>query len=374
MIDCCEFVSALAARGWGHAGGVPCGTFTGPIAHLTSAGRYSAAANEGLAVSEAAGAQLAGRRQAVFLQNSGLGNLINPLTSLCQPYAVPVLGIVSMRGWPDQDADEPQHAVMGQGTEAILSDLGIWHTVITPESLEPDLDRAAQAVESGRSAFLLLPYRSIGHHPGSSPATRVAGPDTASVAEAISSACPPGTVIFGTTGYASRYLHHAADRARNFYMQGSMGHVSSIALGYASARPDEKVLVLDGDGAALMHLGVLSTIGAEQPANLVHVIIDNGGYESTGSQRGTSGTTDFAAVARACGYLAASTVDTLESLRQQLAFAASTHGPHLIVVRAGRVSGRLPERAGASLSLPEFAERLRAGQRSFERASAASHA
>jgi phosphonopyruvate decarboxylase len=367
MIDCCALVTALADRGYTHASGVPCSTFAGPISHLSAAGRYRAAANEGLALSDAAGAQLAGRGQAVFLQNSGLGNLINPLTSLVQPYAVPVLGLVSLRGWPEPHSDEPQHAVMGHATESILTDLGVWHALLTAEALERSLDLAARELSSGRPAFLLVPHRSIRKHPGSVPETRSTGPDTADVAAAVAAACPPGAVIFGTTGYASRYLHDAGDRRRNFYMQGSMGHVSSLALGYAAARPEEKVVVLDGDGAALMHLGVLSTIGAEQPANLVHVIIDNGGYESTGAQRTTSGTTDLAGIARACGYLAASTVETVESLRQQLAFAASTHGPHLIVVRAGRTVREAPERAGASLALPDIAERLRAGAFDDER-------
>lgn len=359
MIACCDLVSGLAVRGWNQGSGVPCSTFAGPIAHLSASGRYRAAANEGLALSGAAGAQLAGRREAVFLQNSGIGNLINPLTSLCQPYAVPVLALVSMRGWPDPGADEPQHALMGQTTETILSALGVWHAVLTAESLEPALDQANELISGGKSAFLLLPHRSIGQHPGASPAIGTAGPDTAEVTSAVAAACPPGTAIFATTGYTSRYLHDAGDRPGNFYMQGSMGHVSSLALGYAAAAPEKTVIVLDGDGAALMHLGSFSTIGAEQPANLVHVVIDNGGYESTGSQQSTSGTTDLAAVARASGYHATSTVDTMESLQQQLASAALTPGPHFILVRAGRTVRETPQRAGASLSLPHIAERMR---------------
>ena len=373
MIGCCDLVSALAQRGWNHAGGVPCSTFAGPIAHLSAVGRYRPAANEGLALSEAAGAQLGRRPQAVFLQNSGLGNLLNPLTSLCQPYAVPVLALMSMRGWPDPAADEPQHEVMGRAAEAVLADLGVWHRAVAREEDFPDaLDRAAEAVSAGKPAFLLLPYRSIGQHPGAAPEIGATGPTTAEVAAVLAETCPPGTAVFGTTGYASRYLHDAGDRPGNFYMQGSMGHVSSLALGYAAARTEEKVVVLDGDGAALMHLGVLSTIGAQRPANLVHIIIDNGGYESTGSQQSTARTTDLAGVARACGYLAASTVESLGSLRQQLAFASSTHGPHLIVVRAGRASGEAPRRAGASLALPQIAARLR--DRALVGTAAGSHA
>lgn len=359
MIDCCDLVSALAERGWNHGGGVPCSTFAGPIAHLSAAGAYRAAANEGLALSDAAGAHLAGRPQAVFLQNSGLGNLVNPLTSLCQPYAIPVLALVSMRGWPDPHADEPQHSVMGRSTGALLADLGVWHRSVAETDLELALDQALETVYRGEPAFLLVPHRSIGRHPAAVPAIQTAGPDTADVAAVLATVCQAATVVFSTTGHASRYLHNAGDRPRNFYMQGSMGHVSSLALGYATASPREKVIIFDGDGAALMHLGVFSTIGAEHPHNLVHVIVDNGGYESTGSQPCTSRTTDLAGVARACGYLAASTVDSLESFRQQFAFAVSSHGPHLIVVRAAATTREAPQRAGASLALPHIAARLR---------------
>ncbi|WP_423183514.1 phosphonopyruvate decarboxylase [Arthrobacter sp. NyZ413] len=372
MIDCCDLIAGLAARGWNQGSGVPCSTFAGPIAHLSASGHYRAAANEGLALSGAVGARLAGRREAVFLQNSGLGNLINPLTSLCHPYAVPVLALVSMRGWPDPAADEPQHALMGQTTETILSALGIWHTILTAESLDAALDRAEQVISGGRSAFLLLPHRSISQHPGATPALPTGGPDTADVTSAVTDACPPGTAIFATTGFTSRYLHDAQDRPENFYMQGSMGHVSSLALGYANAAPEKTVIVLDGDGAALMHLGAVSTIGAAQPANLVHVVIDNGGYESTGSQQSTSGTTDLAAVAKACGYRAASTVDTAAALQQQLASAAAAPGPHFILVRAGRTIRQTPQRAGASLSLPHIAARLQ--DATLPAAAAPSHA
>lgn len=372
MIDCCDLVAALAARGWNHACGVPCSTFSGPIAHLSVEGRYRASANEGLALSDAAGAQLAGRQQVIMLQNSGLGNLINPLTSLCQPYQIPVLAMVSMRGWPDPGADEPQHSVMGRTTGQILSDLGIWHATLLANDLDETLDEASRIIAAGRPAFLLLPYRSIGHHPGTTPSTSSSGPDTADIAALLAKTCNRETVIFGTTGHASRYLHHAGDRSGNFYMQGSMGHVASLATGYATARPDERVVILDGDGASLMHLGALSTIGAEGPENLVHVIIDNGGYESTGAQKSTSPTTNLAEIGRACGYRTVGTVQTLPELEGQLSRAAVLPGPHLIVVEAGRTVRDAPERAGATLALPDMATRLR--ERTATRMRTAGHA
>lgn len=366
MIDCCRFVDALADRGWTHAGGVPCSTFGGPIEHLTAEDHYRPAANEGLAFSEAAGAWLGGRRQAVFLQNSGFGNLLNPLTSLSQPYEIPILTFVSMRGWPDPSADEPQHAVMGSTLESLLSGLGVWAEPLVEGDEERVLDRAAEVIESGRPAFVLVPFRSIGAHPAESSdaADPAAGdgvrlPDTSAIAQAVHRACGSEWTIFSTTGYASRYLHAAGDRPANFYMQGSMGHASSLALGYAAAQPDRPVVVLDGDGAALMHLGVFSTIGAGRRQNLLHIVIDNGGYESTGAQESTASTTDFVAIARACGYASAWTVDSVTDLEYCLVRPFEGPGPRLIVVRAGPVTGGVPHRAGASLGLPEVAGRVR---------------
>lgn len=362
MIDCCRFVDALADRGWTHAGGVPCSTFGGPIEHLTAEGRYRPAANEGLALSDAAGAWLGGRRQAVFLQNSGFGNLLNPLTSMCQPYGIPALMFMSMRGWPDPSADEPQHAIMGSALESLLSELGVWAEPLTDPAADSVLDRAVEQVESGRPAFVLVPFRSIGTHPaavrdGAGDGARL--PHTAEVALAVSRACGPDWTVFSTTGYASRYLHAAGDRLANFYMQGSMGHVSSLALGYAAAQPDRPVVILDGDGAALMHLGVFSTIGAARRQNLLHIVIDNGGYESTGAQESSASSTDFVAIARACGYASAWSVESVTDLEYCLVRPFEGPGPRLIVVRAGSVTGVIPQRAGASLELPEIATRVR---------------
>lgn len=362
MTDCCQFVSALAERGWTHAGGVPCSTFSGPIAHLTTEGRYRPAANEGLALSDAAGAWLGGRRQAVFLQNSGFGNLLNPLTSLCQPYEIPVLAFMSMRGWPDPSRDEPQHEVMGTTVESLLSTIGISTLMLNDDEVDSTLDRAVDMVDAGRPVFVLVPFRSIGKHPGASEAAkseRASFPDTAEVARTIAASCSSECAIFSTTGFASRFLFAAGDRARNFYMQGSMGHASSLALGYAATHPERTVVVLDGDGAALMHMGIFSTVGASRPANLVHVIVDNGSYESTGSQPSTAPTTDFVAIGQACGYASARAVGTVDDLRQSLADAFGSEGPALIVVRAIEVDAAVPNRAGAQIELPEVAARLR---------------
>jgi phosphonopyruvate decarboxylase len=137
-----------------------------------------------------------------------------------------------------------------------------------------------------------------------------------------------------------------------------MGHAAAIGLGYATARPAEHVVVLDGDGALLMHLGVLSTIGALAPSRFVHVVVDNGCYASTGGQATTASRTDFAGLARACGYRTAETVASIEALVRALDSARAAAGPHLVAVSAGSTMDSPPPRASAAMSLVDVAARL----------------
>lgn len=360
MIGCCNFVTALSSRGWDSAAGVPCSTFDGPIAHLGAARRYEASANEGTALGSAVGAALAGRRRAVLLQNSGLGNLVNPLASLVLPYRVPVLAFMSMRGWPDPAADEPQHEVMGRRTTAVLDALGVWHAFLDgAEQLTRTLDEAEREIALERPAFVLVPRGTIGSHPGSplepDPPTL---PHSAEVAAAVSSWVSDDDVVVSTTGHLSRHLFAAADRPRSFYMQGSMGHAAAIALGYATARPRASVVVLDGDGAVLMHQGVLSTIGAQNPPGLIHLVVNNGCYASTGGQPATTRHTDLAAVARACGYATATTVSSIADLRAVLDSVRGRQGPHFVEVSARSTMDTPPPRASAALRLPDIAARV----------------
>jgi phosphonopyruvate decarboxylase len=363
MIDCCRFVDAMRSRGWSRACGVPCRTFSGPIAHLSAAGYYEVSANEGLALSSAAGAALAGRHQAVFLQNSGLGNLINPLVSLVLPYQLPVLAFMSLRGWPDPDADEPQHAVMGAASMRILEALGVWHSIVDgdAERFSTRMDQARQEIERGRPAFLLVPPGVIGTHPAavrsSSPKDL---PTSADVAGVVSQWVEGrDVVVVATTGYLSRHLFASGDREANFYMQGSMGHAAAIGLGYCQSRPGADVVVVDGDGAVLMHLGVLSAIGAVAPPRLTHIIVDNGSYASTGGQATTAPHTDLAGVATACGYRTSQTVESKKDMEAALQAVQGVDGPHGIIVRARAGEAAAPARASASVPLPDIARRLR---------------
>jgi phosphonopyruvate decarboxylase len=359
MISCCKLVDALRVRGWTTASGVPCSTFEGPIAHLAEQDAYEASANEGLAFSSAAGAALAGQRQVVVLQNSGLGNLINPLTSLAMPYEIPVLVLMSLRGWPDPATDEPQHRAMGARSRGLLDGLGVRNMLVEQHGWLSALDAATAEVNRGRSAFLLFPRKSIDRHPYPPRLETTSQlPSSADVAEVVAAYSKPSTVVFATTGNLSRYLFASGDRPANFYMQGSMGHVASLALGFCRAQPSAEVLVLDGDGAALMHLGVMSTIGAAAPPGLVHVIVDNKSYATTGGQQATSRRTALAGVAKACGYATACFVESREGLEDALTAARMTPGPHCVVVSSRITHDVTPPRASSGLELREVARRL----------------
>lgn len=337
-LSAAAFCDALRRRGLTFWSGVPCSYFAPALAHAAHdpAFTYVGAANEGAALGIAAGAALGGARPVVLLQNSGFGNLVNPLTSLSLVYAIPALLFVTLRAWPDELADEPQHRVIGRELTNLLGALGVHHAVmpVDPGGFEAALDQADAVLRQGGMAALLIAKGSLAG-PGR------AGPDGAaerplSRAEAVdtvAASAPADEAIVSTTGEISRELFALHDRPGNFYMQGSMGHAAAIGLGVALARPERRVLVLDGDGAVLMHLGTLSTIGYEAPARLVHVVLDNEAYATTGNQPTTSSRTKLEEVALACGYRWARRCATRAELEALLRAARAERGPVCIVVK-----------------------------------------
>jgi phosphonopyruvate decarboxylase len=351
MISTDDFCASLAGAGFSFVAGVPCSYFSGPIKRLTAEGRYLAAANEGAALAAAAGAQVAGARSAVIAQNSGLGNLVNPLTSLVQTYGISVLVLMSLRGWPDPAGDEPQHAVMGTATHSILDAVGVPHITVptSAETLQPVLEEAEFHLARGRSVFLLMEKGSV--EKGAAQAIPHRGERLTRLAalEAIRPVLEQ-TAVVSTTGYTSRELFGATGSTRHFYMQGSMGHAAAFGLGVALREPSVPVVVLDGDGAAIMHLGTLSSVGAAAPGNFVHVVFDNGSYESTGGQATTSHSTDFRGVALAAGYRTARNCRTTTELREVLADAVRGGGPHLVAVPVASGGGMAFERATAAMT------------------------
>jgi phosphonopyruvate decarboxylase len=353
-----ELPSVLTDLGYRFATGVPCSTFQQVIDHFSAAGeaRYIAAANEGAALSLAAGAAMAGVKSLVLLQNSGLGNLVNPLTSMTMLYEIPVLVLVSVR-----DAqDGPQHRLMGRSTGPLLRELNVpVFTLSGACDAAAVLAAAERELSADRTAFVLVPPTPFSASDRPQPPADQAPVAAFTRGRAIAtiSAWLTDQHVVSTTGYISRDLCAQHDQPGNFYMQGSMGHALAIGLGVAIARPRAEVVVLDGDGALLMHLGTLSTVGAVAPANLTHIVLDNGVYESTGRQPTTSPSTRLEQVGAACGYRRVEVVADDGALARFLSCHRAGGGPTLLRVNIS------PERAPAAGwptdSLPASALRRR---------------
>lgn len=280
------------------------------------------AANEGNAVALAAGYHLAtGKTPVVYLQNSGLGNIVNPLASLLSDkvYAIPCLFIIGWRGEPGVH-DEPQHIFQGEATLPLLDALKVPYYIIDRSVSEEQLLVKLEEFR-GRQAALVV--RKGGLEYNKKPA--YTNPFPMSREEAIGrilTAAEDGFVI-STTGKASREVFELREgrgegHGHDFLTVGSMGHSSSIALGVALQKGARRVWCLDGDGAALMHLGAMAVIGATRPQNLVHVVLNNQAHESVGGLPTAAGTVDMPAVARACGYPEVISVDSPEGLEGAL--------------------------------------------------------
>lgn len=369
MITADEFVGPALQRAYSFWTGVPCSFLTPFINYVIGSPDldYIGAASEGEALGIAAGAHLAGRRTVVICQNSGLGNAVNPLTSLNYTFRIPTLFITTHRGEPGL-TDEPQHELMGQITGDLLTTMRIpWEAFPDdPHDVGPALDRADAAMaESGRPfAFVMkkgtveaYALREQPHPPpvprtdprGSferAPEARMARLEAIGI---VRDAVGDDVALVGTTGKIGRELYTLGHRPNQLYVVGSMGCASAIGLGlHLGGRGARGVVVLDGDGAALMKMGSLATIGHESPADFVHVVLDNEAHESTGGQATVSAGVDFAAVAIACGYRNAWRVDSPEALRSAVEEASSMPGPNLLHAKVGISSAADLGRPGLS--------------------------
>jgi phosphonopyruvate decarboxylase len=371
VIEAHQFVEAARDRGFRWYAGVPCSFLTPFINYVLQdpSLEYVSMGNEGDAVALVAGVALAGNgagapgRGITMMQNSGLGNAVSPLTSLTWTFQLPQLLIVTWRGQPGI-ADEPQHALMGPITPALLETMQIpWELFPTDsDAIGAVLDRALAHMDAtGRPYCLLMqkgsvapyalerdPMESVPRRADSTRAQPRAGSDLERVSRQdalreVVARTPEGTTaILASTGYCGRELYAIADRHNQIYMVGSMGCVLPWALGLALARPDLDVLALDGDGAALMRMGAMATVGAYRPANLKHLLLDNGAHDSTGGQATVSPRISFAGVAAACGYARTLESDDLAEV------AAWLQEPRL----AGPSFARLGIRTGTPAGLP----------------------
>ena len=380
MIEAQSFIEAARGRGLDFWSGVPCSFLTPLINRVASAGAqpearldYVGAASEGEAVAIASGAWLGGRGGVVICQNSGLGNAVNPLTSLNHPFRIPLLMIVTWRGQPGIP-DEPQHALMGRITQDLLSLCDVPNRPFPQENaaVAAALDAAmARFAEASLPFGLVMEQNSVADETLAEPRRaplpqgrredlRRHGerPTRAALLERMLALLPEQAAVIATTGKSGRELFTLSDRDQHLYQVGSMGGASGMALGVALTVPDRPVVVLDGDGAALMKLGSMATIGARQPCNLLHVLLDNGVHDSTGGQATVSASVDFAGVALACGYRAASSVDDAAGFEQALRAGLSAEGPVLLHARIR--PGSMKSLGRPTVAPHEVARRFRA--------------
>lgn len=304
--------------------------------------KHIVAANEGNAAALAAGYYLStGKIPVVYMQNSGIGNIVNPAASLLHSkvYAIPCIYIVGWRGEPGLH-DEPQHIFQGEITVRLLEDLGIKTFIIDENTMDKDMEENQKVMLEtlGRNegvAFVVrknaLSYQNKAEYKNSFSIVREKALEyIADIAQE--------DIIVSTTGKISRELFEIRERkgqghSHDFLTVGSMGHCSSIALGIAEQKKERTIWCIDGDGAAIMHMGAFAVIGSRKPGNFIHVLMDNGAHETVGGMPTVSGTMDWAKIASGCGYENIVCVGEIEELKDALESARNTKGLSLVIIQ-----------------------------------------
>nr|CAD7453324.1 unnamed protein product [Timema tahoe] len=307
-------------------------------------------ANEGNAIGLAAGYHLAsGKAGLVYLQNSGIGNTVNPLLSLAAPevYSIPMLLLIGWRGEPGK-RDEPQHILQGQVTPGMLNSLGIPFSTL-PDFLDGaknTLENAKKYIDKHSSPYALLvkrqtflPYKL----PKQNPEFRMSREQAVQI---LVDGLHDSDIVVSTTGMLSRELFEyrvvkEQGHERDFLTVGSMGHASSIALGIALRKKNRQVFCFDGDGAVIMHMGTMSSVGQTQPNNFKHVVINNGAHDSVGGQHTAAQNHDrfsLAQIAVGSGYRQSKVVATETELMSGIRWLRQTSGPALLEVKVNQGS------------------------------------
>lgn len=336
MLNQKKVFAALAENGVTYFTGVPDSYLNGFCNYaLANCGeRNVITANEGNAVALAAGHYFASRElPLVYMQNSGEGNAVNPLASLADEavYAVPMLLLIGWRGQGNSEPNHPQHRLQGEITPGLLELLHIPYTVLTDddEAFRKTAEQAAAYCRETRRPYGLIAPKGVMADPDKPNSVDAAYPLSREEAmEIILDHMPGDTVYSATTGRATRELFFLREkrketRDRDFLNVGAMGHASSVALGMALARPDRRFVVLDGDSAAIMHMGAMTMVSKLSVPNFLHIVLNNGAHESVGGQPSAGHLVDFTGIAEACGYATvghpvtteAELIEALERLR-----------------------------------------------------------
>ena len=350
MISANFLINQLTKYGYNFFSGVPCSYLTSVINAVINSKKikYIGATSEGEAVGIASGAWLAGKKSVVMIQNSGLGNTINPLTSLNYPFKIPILLITTWRGEP-KIKDEPQHELMGKITKNILT-LSKIKNEIFPTN-EKDLKRIFFKINNSINKTS-LPYALIMRKETIKKEKlkqkkiffkkknkvliyykKKKLPARSQVLKELQKNINNKIAVISTTGKTGRELFSLKDCENYFYQVGSMGCANAIALG-AALNSKKKIIILDGDGALLMKMGNMSTIGANQPKNLIHILLDNNVHDSTGQQLTNASTVDFSNIAINCGYKNSYSADNLDDFSKIIKTnLKNTFGPTFIHIK-----------------------------------------
>ncbi len=345
MIEPADFYQSLRRHGLEYFTGVPDSLLKDLCAYITDQvlpENHVINANEGAAVALATGYHLAtGRIPVVYLQNSGTGNAINPLLSLADPavYAIPMILIIGWRGEPGVE-DEPQHVTQGRVQERLLDAIELPHAVVDAGTDDHDavIGQMVRAMtDDPRPRAILIRRGTFAAYTSASRSTADREFTRADALAVLLDSLRPEDLVVSTTGMASREVfdyreRHGQGHDHDFLTVGSMGHCSQIALGLAQHRADRSVICVDGDGAVLMHMGSLAIIGSQGPANLLHVVINNGAHDSVGGQPTAATQVNLPAVARACGYRQTATASTASDVAGSLKRLIATPGPTLLEI------------------------------------------
>ena len=324
------FIEKLRENGIDCFAGVPDSLLKNICAYITDqcdAEHNIIAANEGAAVGIAAGHYLAtGKPACVYMQNSGEGNIINPLASLTdeEVYNIPVLLLIGWRGRPGVH-DEPQHVKQGKVTTGLLNVMGVNYEVLSKEEekAEKQIAKAIKALQNKEVFALVIEKDTFEDYKLQNVEVNELTMSREEAIQMVAATLGDKDCIVSTTGMISRELfeYRAAKgqgHERDFLTVGSMGHASQIALGIAMAKPDRKVWCFDGDGATIMHMGSMAIVANKAPKNYVHVVFNNGTHDSVGGQPTVGLKIDLPAVVRAVGYKTAITVSSKDELEKAL--------------------------------------------------------
>lgn len=339
------FVEKLKDNGIDCFAGVPDSLLKNMCAYITDhfdASHNIITANEGAAIGLAAGHYLAtGQPACVYLQNSGEGNIINPLASLTdqEVYNIPVLLLIGWRGRPGVH-DEPQHVKQGKVTTGLLNVMGINYEVLAKEEnkAEKQIAKAIKVLQNKDVFALVIEKDTFDEYRLQNVELNNLTMSREEAIQTVAAALGEKDCIVSTTGMISRELfeYRAAmnqGHERDFLTVGSMGHASQIALGIALAQPERRVWCFDGDGAAIMHMGSMAIVANKKPKHYVHVVFNNGAHDSVGGQPTVGLKMDLPAVAKAVGYKEAYSVDNKTDLETVINDVKNQEGPVILEVK-----------------------------------------